>query len=238
MKKIFGILIGILVLSTVGRAQEETISEKLVPKKTAKPSRDFVMFQLTYNNWNGTPDSVNVTGIGRGFNGYICYDFPIKASNFSFAAGLGISTNSIYFKDQKVIMNTSATAIAFQDIDASMTNLYKRNKLTTTYLEAPFELRYFGNKENRNKGFKVALGMRVGLLMGTSAKTRHTIAGPAIVEKVNTTRYVQNWRFAPTARIGWGNFSLYGSYNISQLFNAGQGPEVFPYALGICITGL
>jgi hypothetical protein len=74
--------------------------------------------------------------------------------------------------------------------------------------------------------------------MGTSAKTRHTIAGPAIVEKVNTTRYVQNWRFAPTARIGWGNFSLYGSYNISQLFNAGQGPEVFPYALGICITGL
>ena len=45
------------------------------------------------------PDSVATTGFGRGFNGYICYDFPLGKSNFSFAAGIGIGTSNIYLNN-------------------------------------------------------------------------------------------------------------------------------------------
>ena len=44
-------------------------------------------------------------GLSRGFSGYLCYDFPIKKSNFSFAAGIGIAVSNIYLDNQQV-MNT------------------------------------------------------------------------------------------------------------------------------------
>lgn len=225
-----------LAFSSVAQAQDGDDAPK---KKVIKPSRDFVMFQLTYENWASTPDSIKIGGIGRGFNAYLCYDFPISKSNFSFAAGIGVGTSNIYFNDQLPIMNGSSSSIRFQNVDTtSGTDLYKKSKLSTAYLEAPFELRFFGDKENRNRGFKMAVGMRVGILVGAHTKNKNTVSGPSIVEKVNTKRFIQTWRFAPTARIGWGNFSVYGSYNLSPLFNNGQGPEVYPYSLGICITGL
>lgn len=234
MKKMLGLLVAVTFSMMTAQAQNDGEPAK----KVMKPSRDFLMFQLTYEGWNNTPDSVKTGGIGRGANIYLCYDFPIAKSHFSFAAGLGIGTSNIYFDDQRVIMNTANTAITFQDMTTTEAESYKRVKLSTAYLEAPFELRYFANKINRNRGFKAAIGMRVGMLVGAHTKDKRSIGGVNIVEKVNTKRYIQTWRFAPTVRLGYGNFSVYGSYNLSQLFNAGQGPEVFPYSVGICITGL
>lgn len=208
-------------------------------KKIYKPSRDFVMFQLTYENWYNTPDSVKIGGIGRGFNAYLCYDFPIAKSNFSFAAGIGVGTSNIYFDNQLLILNNTSGIASFRNVDtASGSNVYKKSKLTTAYLEAPFELRFFGDKLNRNRGFKMAIGARVGLLMNAHTKNKNSLSGSVVTEKVSSKDYFQTWRVAPTFRVGWGNFSLYGSVNVTPLFNSGQGPEVYPYSIGLCITGL
>lgn len=238
MKKIIGMLGLALAFSTMTQAQDNASGTKEPKKNIAKPSRDFVMFQITYENWANTPDNVKIGGIGRGFNAYLCYDFPISKSNFSFAAGIGIANSNIYFDNQRAVMNTSSSSITFQNVDTAGVDNYKKNKLATSYLEAPFELRFYGNKANRNRGFKAAIGMRVGILVGAHSKDKHNTTGTMIVEKTNTKRYMETWRFAPTARIGWGNFSLYGSYNLSRLFKNGAGPEVYPYSIGLCITGL
>ena len=108
------------------------------------PSRDYVMIQFGYDNWTNHPDSIKVNGLGRAFNAYLCYDFPIMKSNFSFAAGLGIGTSSIFLKDQQIVLTDTAASISF----ISEIEPYKKYKLTTSYIEAPFEIRYFGNKEN------------------------------------------------------------------------------------------
>lgn len=241
MKKIFSLLALALSISTITFAQDtktETTKNNVV-----KPSRDFLMFQVTYDNWANTPDHIKIGGVGRGFNIYLAYDFPLAKSNFSFAAGLGVSTSNIYFKDQIAVLNAYSDTIIFRDVDTDSIggkrdNFYKKSKLSTAYIEAPFELRFFGNKENRNRGFKAAVGMKVGLLVGAHSKVRHTLYGPVINEKVNSNNYLQSWRFTPNARIGWGNFALYGSYSISSLFKAGSGPEVYPFSIGISITGL
>ena len=196
-----------------------------------KPSRDFVMLQLGYEGWM-KPDSINTTGLSRAFNAYLCYDFPIKKSHFSFAAGLGIGISNVYLKDQQI---TNTDTFANARFVAETIN-YKRYKMTTAYLEAPFELRLFGNKENRNKGFKAAIGMRVGTLLGSHVKGRQD--GTKVNYKENSRKYLETWRFAATARIGYGNLSLYGAYNLTKLYKDGQGPEITPYQIGICITGL
>jgi hypothetical protein len=202
-----------------------------------KPSRDFVMLQFTYEAWTNTPDSINTVGFGRGFNGYLCYDFPIQKSSFSFAAGVGVGTANIYLDNQQIrLTDTGArgSMVAFVPETAD----YKKYKINTTYLEAPFELRYFGNRENRNKGFKAAIGMRAGILVGAHTKGVREVDGAKIVEKVNTKRYLDKYRFSATARVGWGNFTLFGSYNLNSLYNEGSGPDIVPYSIGLCITGL
>ena len=224
-----------LLISTATFAQDVIEGEK----KSAtirKPARDFFMFQLTYDNWMDTPDSVNITGFGHGINVYVCYDFPIAKSNFSFAGGIGIGTSSLYFNNQQLIFTDTGAAAGVRF--APETKDYKKFKFATTYLEAPFELRFFGNKENRNKGFKAAIGLRIGTLVGAHTKAKYTVEGSKATDKVNTKRFLENWRFAGTLRLGWGNFTLFGSYGLNSVFKENAGPEVVPYSLGLCITGL
>lgn len=238
MKKIFSIItLGLLGLGTAS-AQENQETSSTAKKNISKPSRDHVMIQLSHDRWAGAPDSVKTGGVGRGISAYLCYDFPIKKSNFSFGAGIGFTANNIYFHNQRVVMNGRSGAVSFVDIDKT---IYKGEKLNTTYLEAPLELRYFSNKNNRNTGFKFAIGAKVGFngIGGAHYKERESIDGKYVTQKVNTKRYLQTWRLTPTVRIGYGNFSLFAQYTVTPLFNTGAGPEsIRPMSFGLCISGL
>lgn len=223
-------LLALMLMPTMLWAQD-LVKGSTKKSNVQKPSRDFVMLQLGYEGWQ-KPDSIKTKGLSRAFNIYLCYDFPIKKSNFSFAAGLGIGTSNVYFDNQQIINTDTTSYVRF----VPETVNYKRYKMTTTFLEAPFEFRVYGNKENRNKGFKAAIGMRVGTLLGAHVKGREDAT--KVNYKENSRKYLETWRFAGTARIGYGNFTLYGSYNLTHLYKDGQGPEITPYQIGLCVTGL
>lgn len=203
----------------------------------SKPSRDFLMIQLGYNNWVNRPDSVKTKPFGYVFNAYLCYDFPIKKTKMSFAAGLGINTSVVYLDKQMLVNNDTGVLGNAARIIADP-NPGKRYKVNTTYLQAPFELRYFSNAHNRNLGFKAALGVTVGAFLGAHTKELESAGGTNIKVKENTKRYYSPWNFAATARIGWGNISLFGSYNITTVFKENNGPALTPASVGICFTGL
>lgn len=223
-----------LLLSVLGAGAQDN-PESGTKSGFAMPSRDFVMLQFGYDTWTNLPDSVKIGGLGRSFNTYLCYDFPIMKSNFSFAAGVGVSSSNIYFKDQEVILADTVSQIQF----IPETRAYKKYKLSTAYLEAPFEIRFFGNKENRNKGFKMGVGLKVGTLLSSHTKGKRVYNNKPIIEKVNTKRYLETWRYAATVRIGYGNFSVFGAYNLNGLFKVNAGPEnVRPISIGICLSGL
>lgn len=223
-------LLALMLLPTMLWAQD-LVKGSTKKSNLQKPARDFFLLQLGYEGWQ-KPDSIKANGLNRAFNTYLCYDFPIKKSNFSFAAGIGVGVSNVYLKDQQV-MNTDT--FSYARFVAETVN-YKRYKITTTYLEAPFEFRFYGNRENRNRGFKAALGLRVGTLLGTHVKGREE--STKVNYKENSRKYLETWRFAATARIGWGNISLYGAYNLTHLYKDGQGPEITPYQLGISLSGL
>lgn len=198
-----------------------------------KPSRDFVMLKLTTSGWSGGPDSIKTKGIGRGFAGSISYDFPIKKSHFSFAAGIGVNVQNVFFDNQVLNFRDTGSQVVF-----AASSAFKRYKLTTTRLEMPLELRFFGNNKNRNVGFKAAIGANVGMFLSGHTKGVSGSGGSKFNDKVTTKRFMEQWNFAPTMRIGYGNFSLYGSYSLTNVFKEGAGPTVYPISVGICITGL
>ena len=153
--------------------------------------------------------------------------------------GLAVLPASLALCPSSVAADVDATGAAGAAVRFEPeTRDYSKYKITTAYLEAPFELRYFENRDNRNKGFKAAIGLRAGLLVGAHTKGVVKVDGSKVAEKINTRRYLEKWRFSATARIGWGNFSLFGSYNLNALFAQGSGPDVTPYSMGLCITGL
>jgi hypothetical protein len=233
MKK-FAALFSFLFLSSYMLLAQDVVGNDS-KKAILKPASDFIMMEFAYNGWTNKPDSIRVSGLGRGFNAFLCYDFPIKNSNMSFAAGIGVNSNNIYLDNQRIITTDTGGAAVARFVDTSG---QKKYKLSTTYITAPFEIRYFGNSDNRNKGFKAAIGLRVGLLAGAHTKEVISVAGTNIIEKENTTRYMNTWNFTATVRIGWGNFYMMGSYNLNTLYKENSGPQMVPYSIGIGVTGL
>lgn len=224
----------LLLCGLAAYSQSKKIDET-EDKKTLveKPSRDFVMLKVFTCMWSGTPDSLKTKSVGRGFAGSISYDFPIQKSNFSFAAGVGINTQNIFLDGQTLNFKDTGSSIIVQNASA-----YKRYKYTTFTLEAPLELRYFSNNKNRNVGFKAAIGANVGLNLSGHTKGKLGSSGSKFSDKVVTKRFMEQWSFAPTIRLGYGNFSVYGSYGLTTIFKDGAGPTAYPTTIGICITGL
>ena len=234
MKKYFAFA-ALLLIGALDANAQNAANTDVTDKRTTveKPSRDFVMIKLTNSAWTNGPDSLKTKGIGRGFAASITYDFPIKKSHFSFAAGLGIHVQNVFLDNQ--VMNFKDTG---SQVIISNSTAYKRYKFTTSYLEMPLELRFFGNNKNRNRGFKAAIGANVGMSIGAHTKGTAGSGGSKYNDKVNTRRFVEQWNFAPTMRIGYGNLSLYGSYSLTPIFKENAGPQVLPISVGICLTGL
>src|ERR1700761_6816128 len=64
----------------------------------SKRAADHFMVQLGYDNWAGTPDSVNIKGFNHSVNFYFMYDFPFKTdARLSIGAGIGIGSSNIFF---------------------------------------------------------------------------------------------------------------------------------------------
>lgn len=237
MKNFIAVAVLLFLCGYQLKAQDDNTNNAPATSVKVKPSRDFLMMQFGYTNWVNKPDTVSTTKFAYTYNVFLCYDFPIKKSKFSFAAGAGISTTSVYLKDQTLaISDTGALGLSARFLPD--TNQYKRYKFNTVYLQAPFELRFFSNTLNRNKGFKAAVGVQVGTLLGGHTKGLFSANGANVKDKVNTKRYLSPWNFAATARVGWGNFSVFGSYNITNVFKDNAGPPITPMTLGICLTGL
>jgi hypothetical protein len=240
MRKILALLAFLLIpfYSVFAQETPDKINSSATPPPIVKPSRDFVMIQFAYNNWVKKPDSIKTKPFGYAFNAFVCYDFPIKKSKLSFAAGIGININVVYLDLQQIVSNDTSTATNSQARFVSDTANFKRYKFVTTYLTAPFELRYYSNTINRNNGFKAAIGMQVGTLLGAHTKAVTSVDGAVVKYKEDTKRYVTPWNFAATARVGYGNFSLFGSYNLTNVFKQNAGPPITPASVGICISGL
>lgn len=241
MKKIFALIISGLIVT--GLAAQETPAPEKKNEKVVLSSRsnDHLMVQLGYTGWAGIPDTINKKGLSKSLNIYFMFDFPFKSSpKMSIGVGAGIGSDHIGFTKTNLGIKENTSSIHFTNVPD--TNHYKKTKLATVYLEAPVELRFSANPET-GKGVKAALGVKVGTLL--NAHTRNTKledkSGNLLndyVMKESSKRFFNKTRISGTARLGYGHFTLYGSYQLTPLFKDGSGPEVRPFSIGITLSGL
>lgn len=257
MRRFFGALL-FFAFSMSAMAQTDNTSSQTDSTRTdnvqtnAKPkaakvaslprSNDHLMLQLGYTGWAGAPDSIQTSGIPRTLNAYLMFDFPFKTNpHWSIGVGAGIATDNIYFKRREVVINGTTTNLVFQNLDSS--NHFKKYKLGTAYAEAPLELRFSSNPDDNAKSVKLALGVKVGTLLNahTKGKTLENKSGGTIndyKEKIVDKRYFNKQRLSATARVGYGHFTLFGSYQLTSLFKDGVAATIRPYTIGLTLSGL
>jgi Outer membrane protein beta-barrel domain len=202
-------------------------------------SKDHIMIQYGSYRWLQQPDSINTGGFSRSFNFYIMYDMPFKTNpKLSVAIGVGAGTDNLFLKGTNVDLKKRDRLYFNRD----SVNSYKKYKLVTAFLEIPVELRFTSDPTNVNKSVKAALGFKVGTMINahTKAKVNRDAANDGgYVSKINDRKHFNNLRLSGTARLGYGLFSLFASYQLNALIKDGSGPvDVRPLTIGITISGL
>ena len=208
----------------------------------ANRGNDHILLQFGADSWGNIPDSINTKGLSRHFNIYVMLDKPFKTNpKLSAAFGVGVGSSNMYF--ERTFIDLKSTAVQMPFTNQASTDHFKKFKLATVFAEAPVELRFNSNPLNPTKGYKVAIGGKVGTLLSAhiKGKTLENAGGQAInnyILKEKSKRYFNSTRLVATMRAGYGIFSIHGTYQITSFLKDGAGPEIRPFSVGLTISGL
>lgn len=207
---------------------------------------DHFMFQYGILGWSGATGSNALHGLSREFNAAFMLDKPFKSNpHYSLGFGLGYSGSSAFFNGKYVdIKSTSGTIFPATTNITGSSNSFKKFKIALNYVEIPLELRFSNNIANPSKGFRLAVGLKGGLLLNAHSKGKNeidpssgaSVYGPAYIEKQFSKRYFNTTRVDGTLRASLGMFTLYGTYQLTQLLSNGAGPVIHPYSVGLGIS--
>jgi hypothetical protein len=224
VKKLLAFSLGMLVLALSASAQEST------PQPQKKYSRPDIpgtfVFEFGYNQPFNRPNKFEIGFLGsRTANLYYQYDVRILKSKISFVPGIGLSLERYKFKNYYVLDYSgtnggSLSMISPKDYGHSV----RKSQLITNYLEVPLELKYSSNPEDPTRTFKFSLGVRGGVLINSFTKVKYREDGEKIKIKSKQPYNLSPFRYSLYAKIGGGNFSIFGYYNLTPLFKSGRGP--------------
>lgn len=145
--------------------------------------------------------------------------------------GAGIQWNSYQLANDYSLSSTKDTLFAV--IDSSI-NL-KKNKFRTTWLNVPLLLEFNTSKEQKHN-VHLAAGVVGGLHIGTMYKQKFTSDGVSSRYKTKNDFNVAPYKLEAMVRLGYGSFNLFASYQLTELFDKGKGPELYPFTLGLTLV--
>jgi hypothetical protein len=250
MKKVLlavlGISFSILAVAQKKDATDTTGTHKAAPLHIDLANRpaDHIMIQYGYDAWTNRPDSVRTGGFSRHFNIYFMFDKPFKTNpKMSVAFGIGLGSSNIFFEKTGADVKSNTIRMPFPNLDSA--NHFDKYKLVSMYGEVPVELRWFSNPENPNNSWKVAVGMKIGLLVKAYTKGKNyenkygaSIYGPSYILKEQDKRFINNTMLAATARVGFGFVSVDGGYQFNGVLKDGAGAAMNKWSIGLTISGL
>ncbi len=224
MKQAFAVTIFLLVSTFSLFAQE---GEKKEPRNK---HQDHMLIDFGYETFTSRPGFTNFQWYNNGLNIQLFYDKLFGQSGFSGAIGVGFSTQS-YYSDAQIRRDTNASGLYSNWIKNP--EPYNRNKVSTSWLEVPVELRYRSKIDDWGYRWKFSVGAKMGYLFDTHDK---------MVDKNNIkykTYYfpdMNNLRFGLVARAGYGKINFTTFFSLTEFFIPGRGPEMKQVSVAISLV--
>jgi hypothetical protein len=159
------------------------------------------------------------------------YNFHIVKNYVNLVTGFGIEWNS-YALRNNYTLQTHADQISA----VAETHNFEKNKLKSTWLNAPLMLE-FNTSKNENHSFHIGAGVEFGYnIFRNRLKQEYSINGDEQKQKIKDDFNINPFRYSLTARVGYGKYTVFANYGMTSLFKANQGPKVYPFSAGISIN--
>jgi hypothetical protein len=115
----------------------------------------------------------------------------------------------------------------------------QKSKLTTTTINVPLMLtmKLGGNSKGRSD-FKLGVGGFAGYLLGQHTKIKYFEDGKSNKDKDRGSFNLNEFQYGVQGVIGVGDFTLFGKYNLNELFKDNRGPQVQALSFGLQFSGL
>jgi hypothetical protein len=162
------------------------------------------------------------------------YSINLINNKFGLVTGLGLEWNYYRFdnnntiqKDANGVIITDTTSYAGLSVDKS--------KLSTTYATVPLLLEWHSSS-NQDRGIVIAAGVIGGVKLGSNTKIVYKENGDTNKDKKRDDYNLSPFKYGVTARIGVGDWLVYGTYYLTSLFEKDKGPELYPFSIGIALS--
>lgn len=234
MKKLLLGVVGLVFMSLSVQAQRPDLPGAL-------------LVDIGLNGWSTAPTGISLNGIqSKTVNLTYYYDLPIGNNGFTFTPGVGLSLERYSFEDNFTFTSSvdasSVRTVSATDLNSLVSNpiSFDKSKLALHYVDVPLELRYYKSKNQYNRGFRAAIGMKVGVLYSSFTKYRYEDrGGDNRTVKDRQDLGLNRFRYGVQARVGFGGISLFGFYELSDKWDIAPagGEETRSLTFGITLTG-
>jgi hypothetical protein len=189
---------------------------------------------VTSQNTLDLPSDINYMSLNSGISNN--FNFNFSQLSFGFTKHIGIVTGlGINWNNYKFDGNFNIQKLADGTIDSvSPDGKLKKSKLATIYMTLPVMLEFQIPVDHHH--LNVAAGLIGAIKLGSHTRMQFE-NGPDV--KKYSDYSLNLLRYGATARIGYQNFQLYGTYYATPLFQTGKGPggyDLFPFEIGFACT--
>ena len=156
--------------------------------------------------------------------------FPIIKDYLGVVTGLGLNWNRYAIKGDYDFSVVNDTLIA----NATGVN-YAKNILSSTYLQAPLLLQISTSK-NANQAWNISAGIVGGIRVDARQMQKWEADGKKNKDKTKDDFQFNPFQASLMATVGYGDWSLYMTYGLSDVFNEGSAPKVRGVNAGILLS--
>jgi len=153
---------------------------------------------------------------------------PIVKHRIGLVTGVGVKWNNYNFRNPNVVLQADSSII-YHTINDTVD--FSKSKMSVFYLTVPFMLEF--QVPVQDHPMYLSAGVEAGLKIGSRTKMK---TSDGIKNRNKNDFHVMPYTLALAARLGYDAFGIYASYNITSLFKTDEGPELYPFAMGITLN--
>lgn len=191
---------------------------------------------MTPNNSLSLPTSQNLMELNSARSNTFGLTFMFKEAGLIkerlyVRSGLGINWTNYHFKNN-INISTSNDSTAFT---LDTVRSFDKYKLRATYLQVPLLVGMrLGDLDNP---FGLQFGVVGSYKIGSAVKQKYFLGETKIKDKIKDDYNLNPFKFEALARVSIDNFGFYAKYSLTELFESGKAPELYPFSVGITIGG-
>ncbi|MCO6461660.1 MAG: outer membrane beta-barrel protein [Saprospiraceae bacterium] len=160
------------------------------------------------------------------------HKFKLGTEYLKFVTGLGFQWDILRFKNDVTLVNSRDKV---ELLPSAFGTELKKNNLVLGQIQIPLLLNINtnpGNKYNFHIDGGVVVGYRFKQYQKQSVYTNYKTT----IEQTTSSQFHQNpFDFSATVRLGIGDWSIFGMYDLASLYQKNEGPDLKSWNIGITI---